>query len=130
MAGFEPRTSGVGSDRSANWATTIQSALFQSRVDTLLRNFHMRWLPPILSFSVLWSQLNWFRKDFWVNWSRNGNKIDCQEESWLVKSPKIGLGSFLRKLEFTSFLKWAISGLFFFIFVYSIHSCQYRNVRY
>ena len=28
MTGFEPRTSGIGSDRSTNWATTTAAHIF------------------------------------------------------------------------------------------------------
>ena len=36
MTGFEPRTSGIGSDRSTNWATTtaLESQLFEELLPT------------------------------------------------------------------------------------------------
>ena len=46
MLGFEPRISGVGSDRSANWATTTAQPLLESELVSLTtgaRKLDIRW---------------------------------------------------------------------------------------
>ena len=49
MTGFEPRTSGIGSDRSTNWATTIAQALH-----TLI-NLSNWWLYKPVNFVYIYN---------------------------------------------------------------------------
>ena len=40
MTGFEPRTSGIGSDRYTNWATTTAQYLIIIVIPKLVENYH------------------------------------------------------------------------------------------
>ena len=44
MTGFEPRISGIGSDHSANWATTTALFLHKFRICNLTTNFVNKFL--------------------------------------------------------------------------------------
>ena len=73
MTGFELRTSGVGSDRSTNWATTAAHPVFicwvvLCRIVTLLRGGVS---PPDEMDEIKWSRLIIFREKAILNENHN-----------------------------------------------------------
>ena len=88
MTGFEPRISDVGSNRSANWATTT------AQFSTSFMSLFLYLYPSILQLKIPFSS------------------------------------HFLNGIFCSIFFNWAIPGLFFFIFVFSIqltvHICQFK----
>ena len=55
MTGFEPRTSGIGSDRSTNWATTTaqQDSKFTAIFDLLLGPLIKRHLYSFFNYNQI-----------------------------------------------------------------------------
>ena len=64
VSGFEPRTSGIGSDHSANWATaTAHSRFYVRPANQRIMTKHVclktKSSVTILSYKNIWSQLIW-----------------------------------------------------------------------
>ena len=64
VSGFEPRTSGIGSDHSANWATATAHSRFyvrpaNQRIMTKRVCLKTKSSVTILSYKNIWSQLIW-----------------------------------------------------------------------